>query len=192
MIWCTYIIMCCDEGWIPSLVQEGLLDNIWQPDGFLRLGMVVEQNDKSIKIHLDIYVKDVVVEYSEYIQKSLRPKKVPVSQGAAFKAEDAPELPSCVPCMKLVDLHSGHADADWGNSSSCRLTAGMIMLYTKSPIMWKLKMQKTTARSTAWVEVKYYTSSAASCKVQYLRALVDRLGFGQKEPTQIQGQHDVY
>ena len=45
---------------------------------------------------LDIYVKDVVVEYSEYIQKSLRPKKVPVSQGAAFKAEDAPELP----CMK--------------------------------------------------------------------------------------------
>ena len=55
------------------------------------LGMVVEQNDKSIKIHLDNYVKDIVAEYSEYIQKSLRPKKVPVSPSVAFKAEDAPE-----------------------------------------------------------------------------------------------------
>ena len=57
------------------------------------LGMVVEQSDKSIKIHLDNYVKDVVAEYAEYIKKSLRPKKVPISPGVAFKAEDNPELP---------------------------------------------------------------------------------------------------
>jgi hypothetical protein len=43
------------------------------------LGMVVEQSDKSIKIHLDNYVKDVVVEYAEYIKKALRPKKKPIS-----------------------------------------------------------------------------------------------------------------
>ena len=40
------------------------------------LGTAVEQNDKSIKIHLDNYVNDVVAEYTGYIKKSLRPKKV--------------------------------------------------------------------------------------------------------------------
>ncbi len=40
-------------------------------------GIVVEQSDMSIKIHLDNYVKDVVAEYAEYIKKALRPKKVP-------------------------------------------------------------------------------------------------------------------
>ncbi len=57
------------------------------------LGMVVEQDDKSIKIHLDNSVKEVIAEYSNYIKKSLQPKKVPISQGAAFRAEDIPELP---------------------------------------------------------------------------------------------------
>ena len=57
------------------------------------LGMVVEQDDKSIKIHLDNYVKEVIAEYSGYIKKSLRTKKVPISPGVAFMAEDVPELP---------------------------------------------------------------------------------------------------
>ncbi len=52
------------------------------------LGMVVEQDDKSIKIHLDNYVKEVIAEYWGYFKKSLRPKKVPISPGVAFKAED--------------------------------------------------------------------------------------------------------
>ncbi len=50
---------------------------------------------------------------------------------------------------KLIDLLSGYADADWGNSPSRRLTSGIVMLYNKSPIMWKSKMQKTAALSTA-------------------------------------------
>ena len=57
------------------------------------LGMAVEQKDKSIKIHLDNYIKDVLTEYSAYIKKSLRPKKVPISPGLVFKAEDIPESP---------------------------------------------------------------------------------------------------
>ncbi len=60
------------------------------------LGMVFEQSDKSIKIHLDNYVKDVVAEYAEYaeyIKKALHSKKVPISPGVAFKAEDVPEIP---------------------------------------------------------------------------------------------------
>ena len=59
----------------------------------------------------------------------------------------------------------------------------MVMLYNESPIMWKLKMQKTTALSTA--EAEYYSASAAGCEVLYLRALLRRLGFGQKKPTPI-------
>ena len=43
------------------------------------------------------------------------------------------------------DLLSGFADSDWGNSSSRRSTSGNLMLYNKAPIMWKSKMQKTTA-----------------------------------------------
>ena len=57
------------------------------------LGMAVEQKDKSIKIHLDNYIKDVLTEYSAYIKKSLRPKKVPISPGVVFKAGDIPEFP---------------------------------------------------------------------------------------------------
>ena len=57
------------------------------------LGMAVEQKNKSIKIHLDNYIKDVLTEYSAYIKKSLRPKKVPISPGVVFKAEDIPDSP---------------------------------------------------------------------------------------------------
>ena len=85
--------------------------------------------------------------------------------------------------MKLVDLLSGYADADWGNSSSRRSTSGIIMVYNKSPIVWKSKMQKTTAISTA--EVECYSASAAGREVLYLRDLLRRLGFGQRKPTPI-------
>ena len=47
----------------------------------------------TIKIHRDNYVKDAVAEYAEYMKKALRPKKVPISPGVAFKPEDASELP---------------------------------------------------------------------------------------------------
>jgi hypothetical protein len=85
----------------------------------------------------------------------------------------------------LIDLLSKYAKANWGNSSSSISTSGMVMLYNKSlsMIMWKSKMQKTTALSTA--EVEYYSASAAGCEVLYLQALLDRLRFKQKKPTPI-------
>jgi hypothetical protein len=85
--------------------------------------------------------------------------------------------------MKLVDLLPGYADADWGNSSSSTSTSCMVMLYNKSLIMWKSKMQKTTALSTA--EAEYYSASMAGCEVLYLRDLLHSLGFTQKRPTPI-------
>jgi hypothetical protein len=46
------------------------------------------------------------------------------------------------------NLLSGYADEDWGNSCSLlESTSGTLMLYNKAPIMWRSKMQKTTALS---------------------------------------------
>jgi hypothetical protein len=59
----------------------------------------------------------------------------------------------------------------------------MLMLYNMSPIMWKSKMQKTTALSTA--EAGYCSASMAGCEVLYLRALLHRLGFVRKKPTRV-------
>ena len=81
------------------------------------------------------------------------------------------------------NLLSGYADADWGNSCSRRSTSGTLMLYNKAPIMWKSKMQKTTALSTA--EAEYYSASTAGTEILYLRALLERLGIAQKEPTPV-------
>ncbi len=57
------------------------------------------------------------------------------------------------------------------------------MLYNKSPISWKSKMQKTTALSTA--EVEYYSASTEAMEVLYLRYLLERLDFAQQKPTQV-------
>jgi hypothetical protein len=59
----------------------------------------------------------------------------------------------------------------------------MVMLYNKSPIMWKPKMQKTTALSTA--EAEFYLALMVACVVLYLRDLLHSLGFTQKRPTPI-------
>ena len=50
------------------------------------------------------------------------------------------------------DLLSGFADSDWGNSKSRR--SSNFIMYNDAPIMWRSKMQKTTALSTA--EAEYY------------------------------------
>ena len=93
--------------------------------------------------------------------------------------------------MKLVDLWSGYADAEWGKSSSRRSTSGIVMLYNKSPIMWKSKMQKTTALSTA--EAEYYSASAAGCEVfvPQIPSAPTRIRAEEAYP-EIRGQRSVY
>jgi hypothetical protein len=81
------------------------------------------------------------------------------------------------------NLLSGYADVDWGNSCSRRSTSGTLMLYNKAPTMWKSKMQKTTALSTA--EAEYYSASTAGTEILYLRAVLERLGIAQKAPTPV-------
>jgi hypothetical protein len=57
------------------------------------LGMEVEQSGKTIKLHLDCYIQQVLAEYKIHIKKMLRLKKVPMSPGGIFKPDDVPELP---------------------------------------------------------------------------------------------------
>ena len=51
------------------------------------LGMEVEQPGKVIKLHLDSYIQEVLKDYKEYIKKSLRPKRVPISPGLVLDNE---------------------------------------------------------------------------------------------------------
>ncbi len=57
------------------------------------LGMEVEPPGKVIKLHLDSYIQEVLAEYKEYIKKSLRPKRVPMSPGLVLDNEDCPVTP---------------------------------------------------------------------------------------------------
>ncbi len=57
------------------------------------------------------------------------------------------------------------------------------MLYNKSTIMCRSKMQKTTAVSTA--EAEYYSEPAAGVDVLYHCNLVESMGFAQEDPTPV-------
>jgi hypothetical protein len=54
--------------------------------------MQVEQTARSIKSHLDHYIKEVEVEYAEYIRKAIRPKKVQIAPSVVLRPEDTPDL----------------------------------------------------------------------------------------------------
>ncbi len=58
------------------------------------LGMQLVQTARSIKIHLHHYINEVVAEYTEYIRKSSRPKKVPITPNVVLKPDDNPDLRS--------------------------------------------------------------------------------------------------
>ena len=54
------------------------------------LGMEIEQPGKVIRLHLDTYVQQVLAECKEYIKKSLRLKRVPMTPGVVLNNEDCP------------------------------------------------------------------------------------------------------
>jgi hypothetical protein len=57
------------------------------------LGMEVEQPGKVIRLHLDKYIRSVLDEYKDFIKRSLRPKRVPMSPGLVLDGEDSPTIP---------------------------------------------------------------------------------------------------
>jgi hypothetical protein len=62
----------------------------------------------------------------------------------------------------------------------------MLPVYTKLPIKWKPKMQKTTALSAAEA-----AALTAGCEVLYLRDYLEKLGFKQKKFTPIYGPSGI-
>ncbi len=178
--------------------------------GFMKsfLGMAIERSNRSIKLHFDHYVCEMLNEYKVHI-KNRKDPSVFISQGGILRPEDSPTLPDPskqkfyrslvtklqfaaswirfdvsfaisqlarfsasagathwaalyhlmenvegLPSFKITyhrrikhlqDLLSGYADSDCGNSSSRRSISGNLMLYNQAPIMWRSKMQKTTA-----------------------------------------------
>ncbi len=52
----------------------------------------------------------------------------------------------------LIPSLRGQVDSDWGNGESRRSNSGNLMLYNKTPIMWRSKTQETTALSPAKAE----------------------------------------
>ena len=58
-----------------------------------------------------------------------------------------------------------------------------ICVLTTIPVLWRSKLQKTTALSTA--EAEYYSASTAATEVLYLRNLLERIVFAQPQPTPV-------
>jgi hypothetical protein len=86
-------------------------------------------------------------------------------------------------CTGVDNGLSAVAYADWGNSYSRHSTSGNLCFYSRSPILWRTKMQKTTALSTA--EAEYYSASTAATEVIYLRNLLENMAFTQKSLTPV-------
>ncbi len=77
----------------------------------------------------------------------------------------------------------GFADADWGNSESRRSTTGLLARYNNSIVLWRSRMQKTIALSTA--EAEYYSASEIAVEIIYLRNLIQNMGLPQDDDTDI-------
>ncbi len=77
----------------------------------------------------------------------------------------------------------GFAYSDWGNSESHRSTTGLLARYNKSIVLWRSRMQKTIALSTA--EAEYYSASDVAVEIIYLRNLIRNMGLPQEDDTSV-------
>jgi hypothetical protein len=57
------------------------------------LGMEVEQDQDSIRLHLDSYIQDTLSEYKAVIKKFVKPKQVPMQPGLVLEHDMCPETP---------------------------------------------------------------------------------------------------
>ena len=77
----------------------------------------------------------------------------------------------------------GYADSDWANSVSRRSTSGLLARYNETPILWRSKMQKTVALSTA--EAEYYSASEMAVETIYLRGLLANMRLPEESDTPV-------
>ncbi len=64
----------------------------------------------------------------------------------------------------------GYTDSDWGNSLSRRSTTSLMARYNHGPVLWRSKMQKRVALSSA--EAEYYSGSEMAIEIIYLRTFL--------------------
>ncbi len=55
--------------------------------------MEVEQDEESIRLHLDTHIQETHEEYKSNIKKFLKPKQVPMQPGVVLEHDDCPETP---------------------------------------------------------------------------------------------------
>jgi hypothetical protein len=75
------------------------------------------------------------------------------------------------------------ADSDWENRVSSRSTTGLMTRFNETIVLWRSKMQKTVALSTA--EAEYYAASEMAIKVIYLRNLLENMASPQAPDTPV-------
>jgi hypothetical protein len=63
---------------------------------FLQVGMKVEQSAGRIRLHLHKYFQDIATLYSEFTQKTVRPRKTPSQPGPALTKNNIPIAPDLV------------------------------------------------------------------------------------------------
>ena len=68
-----------------------------------------------------------------------------------------------------------------GTCDSRRSITCNIFRYNRAPILWKSKLQKSVALSTA--EAEYYSASLGAAEVIFPRRLLRNMGFEPKSPT---------
>jgi hypothetical protein len=87
-----------------------------------------------------------------------------------------------------VILAPAFCDADWaGDTTDRRSTTGFIIKVNGSPVSWTSKKQTTVSLSSA--EAEYMAAGAAAQEVMWMRALMEELGFVQREATVLQSDN---
>jgi len=78
----------------------------------------------------------------------------------------------------------GFVDADHAGNPEDRISvSGYIIFFNGGPISWSSKRQPIVALSSS--EAEFYAVSLAACEIEYLRKMLDGLGFPQKGPTML-------
>jgi hypothetical protein len=98
--------------------------------GFMKtiLGMEIELSNRSIKLHLDLYVCEMLNEYKGYIKKSQRPNRVQIAPAVILPSEDSPMLPD--PSKQKLLLPSFNSCfADSLRYLFCTITVSLILCF---------------------------------------------------------------